>query len=139
MPAEGRARTRVRYPETDRMGIAHHSHYLVWFELGRTEWMRDLGVPYAALEDGEGAFLPVVEAGAAYRASARYDDSLLITTRLVWARRVRMRLEYEIARESDGELLATGYTVHACVDRAGRPRRLPGALTSRIGAEGGAE
>lgn len=130
---EGRVRTRVRYPETDRMGVAHHSHYLVWFEIGRTEWMRDLGVPYAEIEEREGAYLPVVEAGAAYHRSARYDDRLVVTTRVAWVRRVQMRLEYQVAREEDGALLATGHTVHACVDRAGRLRRLPERLVERLG------
>ena len=130
--AAGAAFTRVRYPETDRMGIAHHAHYLVWFELGRTEWMRDLGTPYAELEDRDAAFFPVVAAGVIYRASAHYDDRLRITTRLVWARRVRMRLEYTIEKLEDGSTLATGYTVHACVGRDGRPRRIPELLMRRL-------
>lgn len=122
------------------MGVAHHSHYLVWFEIGRTEWMRDLGVPYAEMEERSGTFLPVVEAAVTYHASARYDDRLLVSTRLAWARRVRMRLEYDVIREDDGRLLATGFTVHAAVDRAGHPRRLPEALLRRLRArEGDAE
>ena len=131
-PRPGTTFTRVRYPETDRMGIAHHSHYLVWFELGRTEWMRELGAPYGELEDREAAFFPVVEVGAAYKASARYDELLSIATRLAWVERVRMRLEYRIER--DGTLLATGHTVHACVDRDGRPRRIPDELLARLQA-----
>ena len=130
---EGIAWTRVRYPETDRMGVAHHAHYLVWFELGRTEWMRDLGVPYGRLEEQEGVFLPVVEAGATYHASARYDDRLRIATRVAWIRRVRMRLEYRVTRAEDGLLLATGFTVHAAVGRDGKPCRLPAALRARLG------
>ena len=124
--------TRVRYPETDRMGIAHHSHYFVWFELGRTEWMRELGAPYGELEDKDAAFFPVIEAGAVFKASARYDELLRIDTRLAWVERVRMRLEYRIDR--DGTLLATGHTVHACVDRGGRPRRIPNDLLERLQA-----
>ena len=95
---EGRTSTRVRYSETDRMGVSHHSHYLVWFELGRTEWLRELGLPYAEVER-EGVLLPVVEVGASYRAPARYDDRLLITTQLGWVRGARMRLEYAMRRE----------------------------------------
>ncbi len=128
----GTTTTRVRYPETDRMGVAHHSHYFVWFELGRTEWMRELGSPYALMEDRDGVFLPVVDAGATYHASARYDERLVITTRLAWARRVRMRLEYEIARDEDRRLLATGFTVHAAVGSDGKPRKLPAWLTQRF-------
>lgn len=130
--AEGRTWTRVRYPETDRMGVAHHSHHFVWFELGRTEWMRELGVPYAALEDHAGIFLPVVEASATYHASARYDERLTITTRLAWMKRVRMRLEYEIRRE-DERLVATGHTIHAALDRAGKPCRIPDEVVRAFG------
>lgn len=125
---EGRAFTRVRYPETDRMGIAHHAHYFVWFELARTEWMREIGIPYRELEERHRTFLPVVEAAATYHASARYDDALRIRTFLSWVRRVRMRLEYTVTREEDGLLLATGFTVHAAVDGEGRPKRLPEGL-----------
>jgi acyl-CoA thioester hydrolase len=123
----------VRYPEVDRMGVAHHTHYLTWFELGRTEWLREQGVPYASLEEHDGVLLPVVEAGASYLAAARYDDELIVTTRPAWIRRVRMRIEYEIARAVDGTRLATGHTVHAAVDRAGHPRRIPPALARLFG------
>jgi acyl-CoA thioester hydrolase len=129
----GRISIRVRYPETDRMGVAHHSHHLVWFELGRTEWLRDLGIPYSWIEDSEGIFLPVVKAGAEYHASARYDDRLLVTTRLGWLRRVRMRLEYEVRREDDQVLIATGFTVHAALGRDRRPCRMPDGLARRLG------
>lgn len=116
------------------MGIAHHSHYLVWFELGRTEWMRELGTPYGELEDREAVFFPVVEAGAVYKSPARYDDVLRIVTRLAWTERVRMRLEYTIDRPADGVLLATGHTVHACVGRDGRAMRMPEGLAVRLRA-----
>lgn len=128
--------TRVRYPETDRMGVAHHTHHLVWFELGRTELMREAGCAYGALEDGEGVFFPVVEAGAAYVSPARYDETLRITTRLVSVKGVRVRFEYHVARESTGETVSTGFTVHACVGRDGRPIRLPEALRRRLAGEG---
>lgn len=126
--------TRVRYPETDRMGVAHHSHYLVWFELGRTEWMRELGVPYGELEDRDATYFPVVEATVLYKASARYDEVLRVVTKLAWAERVRMRLEYAIERVEDGVTLATGSTVHACVGRDGRPKRMPESLAQRLSA-----
>ncbi len=127
-----RTTTRVRYPETDRMGVAHHTHYFVWFELGRTELMRDAGCAYGALEDDDGVFFPVIEAGAEYRASARYDEVVEIETRLAEAQGVRVRFEYTLRRPEDGRVLATGFTVHASCDRSGRPIRLPDALRHRL-------
>ena len=117
----------MRYPEVDRMGVAHHSHHFVWFEIGRTELMRERGLPYAAVEE-EGIFLPVVEASCAYRAPARYDDRLRIRTRLREAGPVRVVFSYRVERAADGVLIATGSTTHAAVDGRGRPRRLPGRL-----------
>jgi acyl-CoA thioester hydrolase len=134
----GRTTTRVRYPETDRMGVAHHTHFLVWFELGRTELMRELGCPYAEVEDRDGILFPVAEAGARYHAPARYDERLEITTRLVIAHGARVRFEYEIARMQDGERIASGFTVHASVGRDGRPRRLPKELGARLAGRGSA-
>jgi acyl-CoA thioester hydrolase len=131
---EGRVTTRVRYPETDRMGVAHHTHYLVWFELGRTELMRDLGCAYGELEDGEGLFFPVVEARAAYRAPARYDEVVTVTTRLRSVGGVRVRFEYTVER-ADGTTLATGHTEHASVDARGRPVRIPEGLKRRLAGE----
>jgi len=119
------------------MGIAHHAHYFVWFELARTEWMRELGVPYRELEERDRTYLPVVEAGSIYHASARYDDTLRISVQLAWVRRVRMRLEYAVTRVGDGLLLATGFTVHAAVDQQGHPRRLPDRLVRAIGSAPG--
>lgn len=127
--------TRVRYPETDRMGVAHHTHHLVWFELGRTELMREAGTAYGELEDGEGVFFPVVEVGAAFVSPARYDETLTITTRLVSVKGVRVRFEYHVARGT-GETVSTGFTVHAAVGRDGRPIRLPEALRRRLTGEG---
>lgn len=128
---EGQTTTRVRYPETDRMGIAHHTHYFTWFELGRTELMRQLGCTYGALEEESGIFFPVVQAAADFRASARYDEVVTVTTRLVRASGVRVCFTYVITRE-DGTVLATGRTEHASVDGRGRPQRLPGALQRRL-------
>jgi acyl-CoA thioester hydrolase len=124
---EGFVELRVRYPEVDRMGVAHHSHYFVWLEIGRTELMRARGVDYRRLED-EGVFLPVVEASCAYLAPARYDELLRVHTRIESAGGVRVSFSYRIERQPDGRLLATGTTRHAAVDRSGRPRRLPGTI-----------
>jgi len=118
---------RVRYPEVDRMGVAHHANHFIWFEIGRTELMRARGVTYRGLEE-EGILLPVIEASCAYHAPARYDDLLRVRTRIENATAVRIAFEYRIESEADGRLLATGTTRHASVDRGGRPRRLPARL-----------
>ena len=134
--ASGTTTTRVRYPETDRMGVAHHSHFFVWFELGRTELMRATGCSYRDLEDREGIFFPVVEAQARYRAPARYDDVLDITTRMVLANGARVRFEYTISRSEDGAPIATGFTEHASISRAGKPIRLPESVRARLTGAG---
>ena len=123
---------RVRYPEVDRMGVAHHTHYLVWFELGRTELMRAAGLPYGLLEDERGILFPVIEAGARYRLPARYDDELEVHTRIAGLTPIRVRFEYRIVRPADGAALAEGFSVHAAVGRDGRPQRLPSELTERL-------
>lgn len=124
--------TRVRYPETDRMGVAWHGHYLAWFELGRTEWMRAAGLPYGELEDRDGLRFPVVEIGARYRRSARYDDILEIETRLASVSGARVRFSYRVVRRGNEELLAEGFSEHAAVDRDGRPCRLPPEVRERM-------
>lgn len=128
----GRVTTRVRYPETDRMGVAHHTHFLVWFELGRTELMRRAGCPYGELEDEDGVFFPVVEAGARYLSPARYDDVLAVDTAIERLGGARVRFSYRISREASGEPVATGFTEHASVGRDGKPRRLPEDLRARL-------
>ncbi len=129
---EGVVQVRVRYPEVDRMGVAHHSHHFIWFEMGRTELMRESGLEYARVEEA-GIFLPVVEASCAYHAPARYDDLLCVRTRLSGTSAVRVTFSYRIEREPDGALLATGSTTHAAVDPRGRPRRLPPRLRELLG------
>jgi len=114
------------------MGVAYHSHYLVWFELGRTELMRNLGCPYAELEDRDGIAFPVIEAGVKYLASARYDDRLTVRASVTSMAGARIRFEYELVRAEDDRLLATGFTRHASVGRDGRPRRLPADLRNRL-------
>jgi acyl-CoA thioester hydrolase len=128
-PAASAARTsrstvRVRYAETDKMGIVYYAHYLVWFEIGRTEWLRDTGWTYRAMED-EGFGLPVIEAHCEYKAAARYDDELHIATTARLVTPIRIAFDYRVERAGDGQTIATGSTVHATVDRTGRPVRLP--------------
>ncbi len=114
---------RVRYAETDQMGVAHHSAYIVYFELGRTDMMRAHGLSYARMER-RGILLAVAEVGLKYRAPARFDETLRVRTRLTEVGRVRVQFDYEILRENE-EVVCTGFTVLACVDRDLRPRRLP--------------
>jgi acyl-CoA thioester hydrolase len=114
------------------MGVAYHAHYLVWFELGRTELMRDLGCPYSELEERQSIFFPVVRVGARYRASARYDDLLELRTRLVAVGAARVTFEYSLYRSADETLLAEGFTEHATVGADGRPVRLPRNLRSKL-------
>ena len=124
----GEVRVRVRYPETDRMGVAWHGHYLTWFELGRTELMRSFGIAYGALEDEQKLFFPVIAADVRYRSSARYDEVLTIHTQVESTSRVRMRFAYRLTRDEDGQLLATGHTEHAVVGAEGRPTRMPDSV-----------
>ncbi|MEQ8766753.1 MAG: thioesterase family protein [Planctomycetota bacterium] len=113
---------RVRYEETDQMGVVYHAKYLHYFEMGRTEALRDAGLRYRDLEDA-GLMLTVTEVGVRYHASARYDDLLTIRSRVTGLGKARIRFDYEIFDE--GRLLVTGHTVLASIDRDGRPKRLP--------------
>jgi len=119
----------VRYSETDMMGIVYHANYLPWFELGRTNLLKELGLPYRQLE-ADGYFLPVLEVAAKYLRPAVYDDQLTIITIMKESPLLRIRLEYEVRRGE--ELLATGSTVHAFVDRQGRPVRPPPAVVAKM-------
>jgi len=121
------SRLRVRYAETDQMGVAWHGNVFAWFEVGRTDLLRELGTTYRELE-GEGLRLPVVEATARYHHPVLYDDLVEVRTRLSSQSGARVGFEYEIHRpDADGPLV-TGSTEHAAVDSGGRPRRLPPAL-----------
>ncbi len=121
------SRLRVRYAETDQMGVAWHGNYFAWFEVGRTELLRDRGMSYRELEQQD-LYLPVIEARAAYARPARYDDALLVETRIASHSGARVAFEYEVRREADEAPLATGFTAHAAVDGRGKPRRLPADL-----------
>jgi acyl-CoA thioester hydrolase len=129
MSASATSTLRVRYAETDQMGVAWHGNYLAWFEVGRTDLLRAHGLTYRELEH-EGLRLPVIEARARYLKPARYDDVLEVHTRLEALGRARVRFLYEVQRA--GEVLATGATEHAAVDPLGRPRRLPDELRRRL-------
>lgn len=114
------------------MGVAYHAHYLVWFEIGRTEWLRARGARYRDLEERHGAFLPVIEIGVRYRTPAGYDDDLELETRLEKVGGSRVRFGYRLQRAADGVELATGFSEHATVDDSRRPRRMPAVLRQRL-------
>ncbi len=118
------SRVRVRYAETDKMGVVYYANYLVWFEVSRTDWLRHAGWSYRDMET-EGYMLPVVHATCAYKQSARYDDEIDIVARGTLLSPVRIRFDYDVRRAADAALLAEGYTVHASLDPQGKPRRLP--------------
>jgi acyl-CoA thioester hydrolase len=118
---------RVRYAETDQMGVVYYANYFVWFEVGRVELMRSLGFEYRDLEEQDGCFLPVVEANCRYKAPARYDDVLRLETRILNLRSSVIRFGYRLLREATDApvLLAEGETVHVVVDRVMQKRALP--------------
>jgi acyl-CoA thioester hydrolase len=123
---------RVRYADTDQMGVVYYANYLIWFEVGRTELLRTLGWSYREMECA-GIGLPVIEASCVYHRPARYDDELDIQTTGTLVSGVRMQFDYEIVRDSGGEpggqLIVRGRTLHAAVNAQGRPSRLPVRVT----------
>jgi acyl-CoA thioester hydrolase len=115
---------RVRYAETDKMGVVYYANYLVWFEVGRADLLRSLGWTYREMEHA-GVSLPVIEAHCTYQRPARYDDEIEIRTRGRILSPVRMEFEYEVIKTDDQTVAALGKTVHAALDPTGRPCRLP--------------
>lgn len=126
MTAEAKSvsRVRVRYAETDKMGVVYHANYFVWFEVGRTDLLRSLGWTYREMEE-DGVSLPVIEAHCQYHRSAKYDDELEVRAEGRMLSPVRMEFTYQVVRREDMAVAASGRTVHAAVDRAGKPCRLP--------------
>jgi len=122
---------RVRYAETDQMGVAYHGEYFAWFEVGRTDLLRGRGLTYRDLER-EGLRLPVIDAHARFLRPAYYDDVLEIRTEIQSLSGARVAFAYEVHREGTPGALATGSTAHAAVDLQGRPRRLPQDLRSLL-------
>ena len=112
------------------MGVVYYANYLVWFEVGRTEWLRETGWSYREMEQ-DGIALPVIEAHCEYRQAARYDDDLEIRTRASLLTPVRVRFDYDVIRDGDS-LAASGYTVHATLDARGKPCRLPARVAEML-------
>ena len=121
---------RVRYSETDQMGIVYHAHYLVWFEIGRTEWCRAAGFPYADMERS-GLFIPVTRVEAAFRRRSSYDDPIRIVTRMAELSRRGCTFAYAVRNPAD-DLLAEGSTSHVFTDASGRPARGPEGTVSAL-------
>ena len=118
------SRLRVRYAETDQMGVVYYANYLVWFEVARTDWLRQTGWTYRDMER-DGISLPVIEAHCEYRQPALYDDEISVATLATLITPIRIRFDYEVIRGGHEMIAASGYTVHAALDASGKPRRLP--------------
>lgn len=125
------AEYRILYGDTDNMGQAYYAHYLKWFEIGRAELFRKGGFSYREVEE-RGFYLPVIEAHCKYHHPAFYDDVILIWTQFSIERRIRLRFDYQIYRKGNGELLASGYTVHVCLNQSKKPVRPPAFITEKL-------
>ena len=125
---------RVRYAETDRMGVVYHANYLVWFEIGRTEFCRARGFAYKDMEENERAFLVVAESYCRYKAPANYDDELIIRTHVTELRRRSVRFGYEVIRAEDGVVIAEGETGHVVTDNAGHVISMPESYRQALSA-----
>jgi acyl-CoA thioester hydrolase len=123
---------RVRYSETDKMGIVYYANYLVWFEIGRAEYCRARGFSYRDMEENEDSFLVVAESYCRYKAPAYYDDELIVRTHITELRRRSLRFGYEIVRAADGQVVAEGETGHVVTDSNGRVRSFPEAYAKRL-------
>ncbi|HMS43351.1 MAG TPA: thioesterase family protein [Pyrinomonadaceae bacterium] len=126
---------RVRYAETDQMGIVHHSNYLVWFELGRSEFCRGRGFSYKEMEEKDNALMVVAESYVRYKSPAYYEDVLIIRTKIAEVRSRAVRFIYEIYRASDETLLAEGETMHLVTDANKKVRLLPANYKEMLLAE----
>lgn len=120
---KSQSHVRVRYAETDQMGVVYHANYLVWFEVARTDWLREFGWTYREME-ASGVRLPVIAVQCEYLRSAQYDEDITVTATGVMHSPVRVEFTYEVVKH-DGTMAARGSTMHAAVDHQGRPTRLP--------------
>jgi acyl-CoA thioester hydrolase len=112
----GETKLRVRYAETDKMGVVYHSNFVIWFEVGRVELLRQLGFQYSEMESKDDCHIPVVDLRVRYKVPAQYDDEIMVRTRIKNVRASLLHFSYEIFREADRTLLATGETMHIIVD-----------------------
>ncbi len=127
------ARLRVRYAETDQMGIVYYANYLVWMEIGRVEYCRAAGIRYRDMERDDGVLLTVVEASCRYLSPALYDEEVIVGTWIAEARPRMIRFGYEMTETPGGRRLATGQTKHVFCGRDGKPTKLPGKYRPAFG------
>jgi acyl-CoA thioester hydrolase len=121
----GETKLRVRYAETDKMGVVYHSNFVIWFEVGRVELLRQLGFQYSDMETEDDCHIPVVDLRVRYKAPAQYDDEIVVRTQIKNVRSSLLHFSYEIFREADRMLLATGETMHIIVNRKLQRTALP--------------
>jgi acyl-CoA thioester hydrolase len=124
-PAVNETRLRVRYAETDQMGVVYHSNHFIWFEIGRVELLRQLGFSYREMENEDRCYIAVVDARCRYRAPARYDDEIIVRTHLKNVRDSVIHFAYELLRAADSMLLAEGETTHVVTDAQMKSTELP--------------
>ncbi|MGR3318606.1 MAG: acyl-CoA thioesterase [Candidatus Anammoxibacter sp.] len=129
-----KTQVRVRYQETDQMGVVYYANYFVYFEIGRTDLLRNIGMPYSELEKEE-FFLAVFEAYCKYKAPARYDDLLIVRTWISKVKYARIEIGYEIWRDNEKQLVVEGNTTLACLDKEGKPRLIPDKLMKLLKLE----
>lgn len=129
-------RLRVIYGDTDQMGVVYYANYFRYFELSRSEYFRARGGSYVEVEK-QGLMLPVVEASCSYRAPARYDDLLVVKASVSRMKRASIEFTYEVRKEGEPAILCTGLTLHACINREGRPTALPEDVIKLLGAVNG--
>ena len=139
-PVISEIRLRVRYAETDQMGVVYHANYFVWFEIGRVELLRQLGFSYRDMEAKDGCGIAVIDARCRYKAPARYDDEVIVRTHLKYIRESLIQFEYELSRADDATLLAEGDTTHIVVDpemkKVSLPEKYVTAFRAAMGIEG---
>jgi acyl-CoA thioester hydrolase len=128
---------RVRYAETDQMGVVYHANYLIWFEVGRVELLRALGFDYKEMEMQDDCHIVVVDVHCRYHHPARYDDVLRVRTRISESGTRIVKFSYELFREADEQLLATGETTHVICGKNGRPKSLPGKYRAVLAVPAG--
>ena len=116
---------RVRYADTDQMGVVYYANYFVWLEIARTEFLRTLGIDYRTIEKEKQLALPVIEAYCKYKAPARYDEIIVIKNKVSYVKNSSLRFDYELFNKKTGELLADAYTVHVFIDNERKPVKIP--------------
>jgi acyl-CoA thioester hydrolase len=128
---ETTVKIRAIYADTDAMGIVYHTNYIRWFEIGRTELFRDMGISYSDVETA-GFNLPLTQVYCHYYLPAHYDEMLLVETRIAYFKRASMKFTYRIRDEIRKNLLTEGYTIHACTDRGGKIVRIPAIVANKV-------